>query len=142
MYSTVHGHDRAEHSLFHRVQLCAKATRLYAHAETLLVLDRPILSRPLTTLLDLIPTKSLETWISQAEPTLLTNKHNRRLLSPPARRLGTVWIVPLPRCVPRCALTTSLHRLVASYCGCRWLMTNDLFYFCCRIGIVDVVTTV
>jgi hypothetical protein len=66
----VHGRDRAEHSLFRRALLCAKATRLYAHAETLLALDRPILSRPLTTILDL-PTQSLEVCILQAEPTLL-----------------------------------------------------------------------
>jgi hypothetical protein len=37
---------------------------------TLLALDRPILSRPLTTILDL-PTTSLEAWISQAKPTIL-----------------------------------------------------------------------
>jgi hypothetical protein len=66
----LHGRDDAEHSLFHRALLCAKATRLYAKAGTLLALDRPILSRPLTTILDL-STNSLETWISQAEPTIL-----------------------------------------------------------------------
>jgi hypothetical protein len=44
----LHGRDRADHSLFDRALLCAKATRLYAHAETLLALDRRILSRPLT----------------------------------------------------------------------------------------------
>jgi hypothetical protein len=47
----------------------AHATRLYATAGTLLALDRPILSRPLTTILDL-PTTGLEAWISQAEPTI------------------------------------------------------------------------
>jgi ABC-type protease/lipase transport system fused ATPase/permease subunit len=47
-----------------------KASRLYAQAGTLLALDRPILSRPLTTILDL-PNTSLEAWISQAEPTIL-----------------------------------------------------------------------
>jgi hypothetical protein len=48
----LHGRDAAEHSLFHRARLCDKATRLYAQAGTLLALDRPILSRPLTTILD------------------------------------------------------------------------------------------
>jgi hypothetical protein len=43
--------DRAEHSLFHRAILRAKATRLYASAGTLLALDRPILSQPLITIL-------------------------------------------------------------------------------------------
>jgi hypothetical protein len=38
-------------ALFRRARLCAKATRLYAQAETLLALDSPILSRPLTTIL-------------------------------------------------------------------------------------------
>jgi hypothetical protein len=66
----LHGRDCAQHSLFHRAPLCAKATRLYAQAENLLALDRPILSRPLTTVLDL-PTQSLEVLILQAEPTLL-----------------------------------------------------------------------
>jgi hypothetical protein len=66
----LHGRDDAEHSLFHRARLCDKATRLYAQAGALLALDRPILSRPLTTILDL-PTTSLEAWISQAEPTIL-----------------------------------------------------------------------
>jgi hypothetical protein len=66
----LHGRDEAEHSLFHRARLCDKATRLYAQAGALLALDRPILSRPLTTILDL-PTNSLEAWISQAEPTIL-----------------------------------------------------------------------
>ena len=66
----LHGRDDAEHSLFHRARLCDKATRLYAQAGTLLALDRPILSRPLTTILDL-PTTSLEAWISQAVPTIL-----------------------------------------------------------------------
>jgi hypothetical protein len=65
----LHGRDDAEHSLFHRALLCAKATRLYAKAGTLLALDRPILSRPLTTILDL-STTGLEAWISQAEPTI------------------------------------------------------------------------
>jgi hypothetical protein len=32
----LHGRDDAEHSLFHRARLCAKATRLYAQAGTLL----------------------------------------------------------------------------------------------------------
>ncbi len=66
----LHGRDDAEHLLFHRALLCAKATRLYAQAGTLLALDRPILSRPLTTILDL-PTQGLVAWISQAEPTIL-----------------------------------------------------------------------
>jgi hypothetical protein len=66
----LHGRDDAEHSLFHRARLCTKVTRLYAQAGNLLALDRPILSRPLTTILDL-PTTSLEAWISQAEPTIL-----------------------------------------------------------------------
>jgi hypothetical protein len=67
---TLHGRDRAENSLFRRALLQEKATRLYAHAGTLLALDRPILSRPLATILDL-PNQSLEVWISQAEPTIL-----------------------------------------------------------------------
>jgi hypothetical protein len=66
----LHGRDDAEHSLSHRALLCAKATRLYTRAETLLALDRPILSRPLTTILDL-STTGLEAWISQAEPSIL-----------------------------------------------------------------------
>jgi hypothetical protein len=66
----LHGRDDAKHSLFHRARLCDKATRLYAQAETLLALDRPILLRPLTTILDL-PTISLQAWISQSEPTIL-----------------------------------------------------------------------
>jgi hypothetical protein len=48
---------------------CAKATRLYAIARTLLALDRPILSRLLTNILDL-STTDLEAWISQAESTI------------------------------------------------------------------------
>jgi hypothetical protein len=56
--------------LFHRALLCAKATGLYAQAGTLLALDRPILSRPLTTILDL-PTIGLVAWISQADPAIL-----------------------------------------------------------------------
>jgi hypothetical protein len=66
----LHGRDDGEHSLFHRALLCAKATRHYAKAGTLLALDRPILSRLLTTILDLSAT-GLEAWISQAEPTIL-----------------------------------------------------------------------
>jgi hypothetical protein len=66
----LHGRDRAEHSLFHRALLCAKATRLYAQAEHLMAIDRPLFSRPLTTIHDL-PTHSLEVWILQVEPTLL-----------------------------------------------------------------------
>jgi hypothetical protein len=66
----LHGRDDAEHSLFHHARLYEKASRLYAQAGTLLALDRPILSRPLTTILDL-PNTSLEAWISQAEPTIL-----------------------------------------------------------------------
>jgi hypothetical protein len=66
----LHGRDDAEHSLFHHALLCAKAARLYAKAGTLLALDRPILSRPLTTILRL-STTGLEAWISQAEPTIL-----------------------------------------------------------------------
>jgi hypothetical protein len=49
----LHGRDDAAHSLFRRALLCAKATRLYAKARTLLALDRLILSRPLATFLDL-----------------------------------------------------------------------------------------
>jgi hypothetical protein len=49
----LHGRDEAEHSLFHRARLRTKATRLYAQAGNLLALDRPILSRPLITILDL-----------------------------------------------------------------------------------------
>jgi hypothetical protein len=52
----LHGRDDAEHSLFHRALLFAKATRLYAKAGTLLALNRLILSRPLTTILDLSTT--------------------------------------------------------------------------------------
>jgi hypothetical protein len=67
----LHGRDDAEHSLFHCARgVCDKATRLCAQAGALLALDRPILSRPLTTILDL-PITSLEAWISQAEPTIL-----------------------------------------------------------------------
>jgi hypothetical protein len=66
----LHGRDAAEHSHFHRARLCDKATRLCAQAGTLLTLDRPILSRPLTTIPDL-PTTSLDAWTSQAEPTIL-----------------------------------------------------------------------
>jgi hypothetical protein len=51
-HEALHGRDDAEHSLFHRALLCAKATRLYSQAGTLLALDHPILSRPLTTILD------------------------------------------------------------------------------------------
>jgi hypothetical protein len=62
----LHGRDDAEHLLFHRALLCAKATRLYAKAAgTLLALNRPIISRPLTNILDL-STNGLEAWISQA----------------------------------------------------------------------------
>jgi hypothetical protein len=61
----LHDRDDAEHLLFHRVLLCAKATRLYAKAGTLLAHDRPILSRPFTTILDLSIT-GIEAWISQA----------------------------------------------------------------------------
>jgi hypothetical protein len=64
------GRDAAEHLLFHHARLHEKATRLYAQAETLLALDRPILSRQVTTILD-HPTTSLEAWISQAKPTIL-----------------------------------------------------------------------
>jgi hypothetical protein len=32
----LHGRDDAEHALFRRARLCEKATRLYAHAGTLL----------------------------------------------------------------------------------------------------------
>jgi hypothetical protein len=39
-----------KNSLFHRVILQAKATRLYAYTGNLRALDRPILSQPLTTL--------------------------------------------------------------------------------------------
>jgi hypothetical protein len=77
----LHGRDDAEHSLFHRALLCAKATRLYAKARTLLALDRPILSRPLITILDL-STTGLETWISRlnrlysaASPTRMTTTY-------------------------------------------------------------------
>jgi hypothetical protein len=66
----LHGRDDAEHSHFHRTLLFANATRLYAKSGTLLALDRPILSRPLTTILDL-STTGLEARISQAEPTIL-----------------------------------------------------------------------
>jgi hypothetical protein len=66
----LHGRDEAEHSLFHRARLCTKAAQLYAQAWNLLALDRPKLSRPLTTIQDL-PTTGLEAWISQAEPTIL-----------------------------------------------------------------------
>ena len=66
----LHGRDRAENSLFHRAILQAKATRLYAYSGNLRALDRPILSQPLTTILDL-PNISLEAWISQTEVTLL-----------------------------------------------------------------------
>jgi hypothetical protein len=66
----LHGHDRVEHSLFHRSILRAKAIRLYTYAGTLLALDRPILSQPLTTILDL-PKISLDAWVSQAGPTIL-----------------------------------------------------------------------
>jgi hypothetical protein len=52
----LHGRDEAEHSLFHRARLCDEATRLYAQAGALLALDSPILSRPLTTSLDLSTT--------------------------------------------------------------------------------------
>jgi hypothetical protein len=46
----LHSHDDAEHSLFRHARLCTKAIRLYAKAgTTLLALDRPILSRALTT---------------------------------------------------------------------------------------------
>jgi hypothetical protein len=55
----LHGRNEAEHSLFHRARLCDKATRLNAQAWALLALDRPILSRPLATILDL-PITSLE----------------------------------------------------------------------------------
>jgi hypothetical protein len=55
----LHGRDDAECALFHRKLVCAKATRLYAKVETLLALDRPILSRPLTTILYLPATKGL-----------------------------------------------------------------------------------
>jgi hypothetical protein len=68
----LHGRDDAEHSLFHRALLCAKVNRLDARAGTLLALDCPILSRPLTTILDL-STTDLEAWISQAEPTILNH---------------------------------------------------------------------
>jgi hypothetical protein len=67
---SLHGDDDDEHSLFHRALLYAKATQLHAQVGTLLALDRPILSRTLTTILDL-PTTGLEAWISQAEPTIL-----------------------------------------------------------------------
>jgi hypothetical protein len=66
----LHGRDDADHSLFHRTLLCAKATRHDAKAGTLLALDRPILSRPLTAILDL-STTGLEACISQAKPTIL-----------------------------------------------------------------------
>jgi hypothetical protein len=66
----LHGRDRAEHSLFHCAIICAKATRLYAYAGTLLALDRPILSQPPTTILDL-PNIRLDARIAQAEPTIL-----------------------------------------------------------------------
>jgi hypothetical protein len=66
----LHGRDRAEKSLFHRAILQAKAARLYAYTGELRALDRPILSQPLTTILDL-PNISLEAWISQTELTLL-----------------------------------------------------------------------
>jgi hypothetical protein len=66
----LHGRDRAENALFRRAILQATAARLYAYAGTLLALDRPILSQPLTTILDL-PNISLDAWISQAEPTIL-----------------------------------------------------------------------
>ena len=66
----LHGRNDAEHSLFYRARLSEKATRLYAQAGSLLALDRPILSRPLATILDL-PNTGLEAWVSQAEPTIL-----------------------------------------------------------------------
>jgi hypothetical protein len=66
----LHGRERAENSLFHRAIFQAKATRLYAYTGNLRALDRPILSQPRTTILDL-PTISLEAWISQTEVTLL-----------------------------------------------------------------------
>jgi hypothetical protein len=66
----LHGRDRDEQSLFHRAIICAKATRLYEHAEYLNALDRAILSRPLTTILEL-PNYALDAWIAQAEKTIL-----------------------------------------------------------------------
>jgi hypothetical protein len=66
----LHGRDRAEQLLFHRAIICAKATRLYAYAITLNALDRPMLSRPLATILDLFNI-SLDAWIAEAEPTIL-----------------------------------------------------------------------
>ena len=55
----LHGRNDTEHSLFRRALLCAKATRLYAQAESLLALDHPILSRPITTILDLTNSTSI-----------------------------------------------------------------------------------
>jgi hypothetical protein len=63
-------HGRAENSLFHSAILQAKATRLYTYTGNLRALDRPILSQPLTTILD-HPNISLEAWISQTEVTFL-----------------------------------------------------------------------
>jgi hypothetical protein len=109
----LHGRDRAEHSLFHRAILQAKATRLYAYSGNLRALDRPILSPPLTTILDL-PTISLEVWISQAEPTILgcisDANDNHVQTNPidgyfPRRRYGKELCFP-SRSVSRCAHMT------------------------------------
>jgi hypothetical protein len=66
----LHGRDRDEQSLFPRAIICAEATRLYDFAGTLNALDRTLLSRLLTTLLDL-PNFALDAWIAQAATTVL-----------------------------------------------------------------------
>jgi hypothetical protein len=76
----LHGRDGAEHSLFHRALLCAKSTRLKAQAGPLLALDRSILSRPLTAVLD-IPTTGLE-----------AGKLNRLFSASSPMRMATMYL--------------------------------------------------